>query len=178
MADDPRLEHLRALGARIGRDVYLGADVYVEADFAPLLTIGDGVVLARGVTILLHDSALNNVCGEPLKFGHVVLGDRCYVGANATVLCGVAVGAQAVVGAASVVTRDVPSGAVVAGNPARVCGTVEELAAKHRALRQSAERFHYLELTPWRTHRDGEPAAHAAERIATFLREVAAKEPA
>lgn len=49
------------------------------------------------------------------------------VGANATLLPGVVVGENALVGAGSVVVRDVPDGAVVAGNPARVIGTVSEL---------------------------------------------------
>jgi acetyltransferase-like isoleucine patch superfamily enzyme len=173
MADDPRIEHLRLRGASIGRDVFLGADVYVEADFAPLLTIDDGVVLARGVTILLHDSALNNVLGEPLKYGRVVLRERCYVGANATLLCGIDVGAGAVVGAASVVTRDVPPGAVVYGNPARVQGRVSDVAARHRRLRQADGPFRYLDIAPWREHRDGEAAVRAAERIAAFVRAMA-----
>jgi acetyltransferase-like isoleucine patch superfamily enzyme len=42
------------------------------------------------------------------------------IGSNATILCGVTVGASAIVGAGSVVTKDVPSGVIVAGNPARV----------------------------------------------------------
>ena len=42
------------------------------------------------------------------------------IGSNATILCGVTIGERAIVGAGSVVTHDVPSGAVVAGNPARV----------------------------------------------------------
>ena len=175
MADDPRIEQLRRLGARVGRDVFLGADVYIEVEFAPLLTIDDGVVLARGVTILLHDSALNNVLGEPLKYGRVVLRERCYVGANATLLCGVEVGAGAVVGAASVVTHDVPADAVAYGNPARVRGTVSELADRHRRLRRSDGPFRYLDIAPWREHRGGEPAARAAERIATFVRDMAAE---
>jgi acetyltransferase-like isoleucine patch superfamily enzyme len=172
MTEDPRLEQLRRLGARIGRDVFLGPDVYVEHDFAPLLSIEDGVVLARGASVLLHDSALNNVLGEPLKFGAVVLRTRCYVGANATVLCGVEIGAGAIVGAGSVVTRDVPAGAVAYGNPARLHGTVEALAARHRALRDSARRFRYLTLEPWRERKAGEPAARAASRLAAFLAEI------
>jgi acetyltransferase-like isoleucine patch superfamily enzyme len=173
MADDPRIEQLRRLGARVGRDVFFGADVYVEVDFAPLLTIDDGVVLARGVTILLHDSALNNVLGEPLKYGRVALRERCYIGANATLLCGVEVGAGAVVGAASVVTCDVPPGAVAYGNPARVRGRVSDLAARHRRLRETNGPFRYLDIAPWREHRDGEAAADAAARIATFVRAMA-----
>jgi acetyltransferase-like isoleucine patch superfamily enzyme len=172
MTDDARIKELRRLGARIGRDVFLGPDVYVEREFAPFLTIEDGVVLARGASLLLHDSALNNTLGEPLKFGAVVLRAACYVGANATVLCGVEIGAGAIVGAASVVTRDVPAGAVAYGNPARVHGTVEELAARHRALRDSAQRFRYLTLKPWRERRAGDPAARAASRLAAFLAEI------
>ena len=42
------------------------------------------------------------------------------IGSNATILCGVIIGERAIVGAGSVVTKDVPAGAIVAGNPARV----------------------------------------------------------
>jgi hypothetical protein len=49
-----------------------------------------------------------------------VIGDRVWIGCGATVLSGVSIGDGAVVGAASVVTADVPAGVVVAGTPARV----------------------------------------------------------
>ena len=169
LADDPRIVELRSLGAAIGQNVFLGADVYVERDFAPLLTIEDGVVLARGVCILLHDSALNNVAGEPLKFGHVVLGSRCYIGANTTIACGVTIGAGAIVGACSLVTGDVPPDAVAYGQPARVQGTVRELIDKHRGLRTTCNRFRYLGMVPWRERRDADGAAVAAETIRSFI---------
>jgi putative colanic acid biosynthesis acetyltransferase WcaF len=49
----------------------------------------------------------------------IVVGPQAFVGARAFILPGIAVGARAIVGAASVVTRDVPPSAVVAGNPTR-----------------------------------------------------------
>jgi acetyltransferase-like isoleucine patch superfamily enzyme len=48
------------------------------------------------------------------------------IGSGATLLCGVTIGEKAMVGAGSVVTRDVPAGAVVAGNPARILKSIHE----------------------------------------------------
>ena len=48
------------------------------------------------------------------------------IGSGATILCGVAIGERAIVGAGSVVTKDVPDGAIVAGNPARVLRQVDQ----------------------------------------------------
>jgi acetyltransferase-like isoleucine patch superfamily enzyme len=57
----------------------------------------------------------------------VTVGRRAKIGANSTLLPGVSIGAGALVGAGSVVTRDVPEGTVVAGNPARILGKTAEL---------------------------------------------------
>jgi acetyltransferase-like isoleucine patch superfamily enzyme len=48
------------------------------------------------------------------------------IGSGSTILCGITIGEHALVGAGSVVTRDVPPGCIVAGNPARVIGTVKD----------------------------------------------------
>jgi serine acetyltransferase len=143
--------------------------VYVEEDFAGLLTIEDGVVLARAVSVLLHDSALNNVAGEPVKFGRVHLGRRCYVGANTTVACGVTIGAGAIVGASSLVTRDVPADTVAYGHPAVVHCRVGDLTEKHRRLRPTSTRFAYLDLVPWRDRYDEAGVVGAAEQIRALI---------
>ena len=174
MEDDSRIVELRRMGARIGRDVFLGPSVYVEPDFASLLEIEDGAVLARGVSVVLHDSALNNVAGEPVRFGRVVFRRNCYIGANTTVLCGVEIGARAIVGACSLVTRSIPPEAVAYGHPARVHGRMQDMIEKHRELRKNNPRSHYLDLTPWRDRRNARDAAAAADAIASFLNSLAA----
>jgi acetyltransferase-like isoleucine patch superfamily enzyme len=170
MQEDPRLVQWQQLGARIGKDIYVGADVYVELDFVPLLTIEDGVVLARGVSILFHDSALNNIAGEAIKFAQVVLRKNCYIGANSTILCGVEVGVGALVGACSLVTKDIPPGAVAHGQPAQVMGTVQDLIVKQRLQQTASGKYGYLDVIPWRDRRDEAAHQQVAAQIGELMR--------
>ncbi len=163
------VDDLRSRGAKIGRDVFFGPDVYVERDFASLLTIEDGVVLSRGVSIFLHDSSLNNVIGAPIKFGPVRLRRNCYIGANSTILCGVEVGENAIVGASSIVTRDIPANTYAYGQPARVRGSIQDMISKQREYLD--DRFIYLSLPPWRERRD-------KKRDDDYIREYLARESA
>ena len=55
---------------------------------------------------------------------------RASIGANATIMCGITIGDNAMIGAGSVVTKDVPSNSIVAGNPAKVIGKVKDLVKK------------------------------------------------
>ncbi len=81
-----------------------------------------GCWLGPGVMITNARYPLSRGVKERLKGAHVQSGAK--VGANATLLPGVVIGANALVGAGAVVTKDVPAGAIVAGNPARVIGDV------------------------------------------------------
>jgi acetyltransferase-like isoleucine patch superfamily enzyme len=178
MEEDRRIHELRSLGASIGSNVYLGPDVYIERDFAPLLVVEDGAVLSAGVCVLLHDSALNNVAGEPIKFARVALRRRCYVGANTTILCGVEIGEKALVGACSLVTNDIPPETVAYGVPARVRGRVQDLVEKHKQLPKEGSRFHFLDIVPWRERQTIEAAERTTQRINDFIRRVTTEQSA
>lgn len=78
--------------------------------------VGEESYIAFGVAILTHD----------LTRGvrvHTRVGRRCFIGARSIILPGITIGDESIVGAGSVVTRDVPPRSVVAGNPARVIKT-------------------------------------------------------
>lgn len=102
------------------------------------VSIGDNCLLAQHVVI----SGLNHCFADttrPIKeqgveTAPVTLADGCWIGANASITAGVRIGKNAVVGAGSVVTRDVPDFAVAVGNPARVVKILSaETAMSQRA---------------------------------------------
>ena len=124
-------------GAKIGRNCSLGQNVYVGSR----AVIGDGVKIQNNVSVYDDVTIEDDVfCGPSCVFTNVinprafierkhefkktVIKKGATIGANATILCGVTVGEYALVGAGSVVTRDVPAYALVYGNPARVRGKV------------------------------------------------------
>lgn len=69
--------------------------------------------LRGGVTILAHDAC------RALK-ADIYIGNNCFIGTKAVILPGVRIGNEVVVAAGAVVTKDVPSNCIVAGNPARI----------------------------------------------------------
>ncbi len=121
-------------GAMIGADCNICDHVFIENH----VTVGhrvtikcgvqlwDGVVLEDDVFIGPNATFTNDLFPRskqyPPVYAKTLVRKGASIGANATLLPGVTIGAQAMVGAGSVVVRDVPAGAIVAGNPAKIIG--------------------------------------------------------
>jgi acetyltransferase-like isoleucine patch superfamily enzyme len=97
------------------------------------IAIGDRVTLGANVTVADTDFHASDaqVRSSPedaseAKNARIAIGDDVFVGMNALILKGVTIGPGAVIGAGAVVTRDVPDGAVAAGNPARIISPTKE----------------------------------------------------
>ena len=105
---------LRWSGAKVGCNVFISADVWIDPSFPELLTIEDEVMLGVGVRIFLH--AFDR---DHFEAGRVLLRKGVIVGGFALIGHGVEIGEGAVVTAGAVAGRDVPAGRTAIGNPAR-----------------------------------------------------------
>jgi acetyltransferase-like isoleucine patch superfamily enzyme len=118
-----RVQLLRWCGFKIGKDVYIADDIIVVETLEDRdnLFIGDRVSMAPRVTLVTssdpNDSRIRPFA--PVERAPIVIEDDAWLGTGAIVMPGVRIGRGAIVGAQSVVTRDVPPLHVVVGQPAK-----------------------------------------------------------
>ena len=126
-------EKLMKMGMKVGKNFYRLNGVILDPAHCWLIEIGDDVTLAPRVHILAHDASTVHYLGYA-KIGKVVIGNKVFIGSDTVVLPNVCIGNNIVVGANSTVTRDLESGYVYAGNPARKICSIEEFVEKNRNL--------------------------------------------
>ena len=107
---------IRAWKMQLGEGTVISFGARLDKVNPSGIRIGKYSVVTFGAAVLTHDWV--NQCDRD-----VCIGDNCFIGAHSIILPGVTIGDHCIVAAASVVARDVPTGSLVAGNPARVVET-------------------------------------------------------
>jgi UDP-2-acetamido-3-amino-2,3-dideoxy-glucuronate N-acetyltransferase len=117
-------------GAKIGRRVKVSSHTFICEG----VEVEDHVFIGHGVTFINDrypravSSAGELQTDRDWKVVPTIVRRGASIGSGSTILCGIEIGQDAIVGAGSVVTRDVPAGTIVAGNPARVLRKIEREA--------------------------------------------------
>lgn len=106
---------------KVGQNTAFGLMAMVDVFFPEKITIGDNSIIGYNTTILAHEYLINEY-----RLGEVRIGSNVLIGANCTILPGVTIGDDAIIGAGSVVHKDVAAGSFVAGNPLRVIRTAAD----------------------------------------------------
>ena len=107
-------------GIKIGNAVEIGYYVHLDNEMPQLITLRDNVTVTNNCVLLAHDHS-NSYTGTSKKdkVAPILVDEFAFIGSSSIILPGVTIGKRAIVGAGSVVTRNVESEALVAGNPAK-----------------------------------------------------------
>ena len=116
----------RIMGAKVGKGVYIGSEVWIDIGNTYLITLEEGVHIANRCFLLCHQRNFSNYYeGDtysdlPYERKPIILKKGCLLGSGVTILPGVSIGEGSIIGAGSVVTRDIPDWSLAIGRPAKV----------------------------------------------------------
>ena len=120
-----------------GRHVHFGSGVYANFNLTMVddghIFVGDKVLIGPNVTIATANHPIQpELRSKALQYNKDVhIGDNVWIGANAVICPGVTIGKNTVIGAGSVVTKDIPENVVAVGNPCRVMRQISERDQKY-----------------------------------------------
>lgn len=132
-----QLEYVRNLGVKVGENTsFIQYPNFGSEPF--LIEIGSDCLISFGCTFLTHDGS-RKICmkyidkkfhKDLMTWKKIKIGNNCFIGCNSTIMPGVTIGDNVVIGACSVVTKDIPDGEVWAGNPVKFIKKTPQLAEK------------------------------------------------
>lgn len=136
--NEAKRKYLRSLGCKIGEGTRFTGLANVGDD-PYLVEIGSDCLISNDVSFLAHDGGVKvlNSAGffnevKMDKMARIKVGNNCFIGCGAVIMGGVKIGDNVIIGTRSIVTKDIPSGMVAAGMPAKVICTIEEYYEKNK----------------------------------------------
>ncbi len=149
-----RWNRLKAMGMKIGRDVWLPEDTWIDVPHCNLISIGDHCGFGSQCVILAHDAQMDEFL-DAARVGRVTIHESSHIGARTIILPGVEIGPRTIVGAGSLVAKSLPPDTVCAGSPAKVICSLSEYLDKHRQQMKAGPTFPFIEyvrdVTPERS---------------------------
>ena len=144
------VSYLRRKGVTVGENTEFFGPAGIDVSRPCLIEIGRNCVLTEGVRVVSHGydlAVLREKYGEVLcSSGKVVIEDNVFIGVNSTILKGVRIGRNTIIGAGSVVTGDIPANCVAAGNPCKVIMTIDEYYVKRKGEYLREAKSYALEI--------------------------------
>lgn len=117
-----------------GKNIHIGKHVFINAgcrfqDQGGIF-LQDGVLIGHNVVLATLNHAMQSKCRCDMIPASIRIGKNVWIGSNATILPGVTIGDNSIIGAGAVVTKDIPANVVAAGVPAKV---IRKIEAEHSA---------------------------------------------
>lgn len=128
------------LGMKVGSNCSIQPGLIVDVSHCWLIEIGDNVVIAPHVYLLAHDTSTKEYIGYT-KIGRINIKKNAFIGARATIMPGVTIGENSIIGANSVVIESIPDDVVAVGNPAKVICSLKEYQNKTNEVFRNAPVF-------------------------------------
>jgi len=123
---------IRKMGCHVGKNTFFGDYVRMDTSYADMIYIGDYTHITSGCRLLCHQRDLTGYCvGDNAanlgyKTGEIHIGKGVMVGMETIIMPGVTIGDGAIIGAGSIVTRDIHAWTIATGRPARVVKQIPE----------------------------------------------------
>ena len=123
---------IRKMGCHVGKNTFFGDYVRIDTSYADMIYIGDYTHITSGCRLLCHQRDLTGYCvGDNAadlgyKTGEIHIGKGVMVGLETIIMPGVTIGDGAIIGAGSIVTRDIPAWTIATGRPAKVVKEIPE----------------------------------------------------
>lgn len=135
--------YAKHIGVKIGRNCLIATKNWSSEPY--LIEIGDNVQVTHNVSIHTHGGShvARKMIPDFDMFGKVIIKNGAYIGAYAQIMPGVTIGEGSLIAAGSIVTKSVPAGVVVAGNPARFICTVEEYIERNKKYNVGTKSLSY-----------------------------------